>query len=650
MRALFNKQDGALKRVLLLCLFFFISHSIFSQEVSIFLPNQDSILTDYINRRKVEVRDSTKLAEKMDTLRVYKKIKHFAEKRRFTKWLYELAFVDPEPKEYPETPVTINETKDEKKEVNPYINYENAVIRDIKIIVYDPFGHSVNDTFARRINIAERVGNVAHVKSRQWMINNRLLFHKNDTVNPLELSETERLLRGAVFVNDARVTIEPTSSPDSVDIRVVVLDKWSITIPVLITDVSGNAKFRNQNLMGLGQQFEQYIGFKKPDVFEYNGFYGIDNIDNTYISGRLAYAAATSGTNVGVSFDRGFFSPLTPWAGGLSLNTSWSYYYYTDPVDSTAQKVKTNVFSYDAWTGRAYKLSKEKSIFNLSTNIISGWRFYKNTYLNRPSPDFDPLHTLYNTSAFVGNIGFAVQEYYKDKYIHRFGANEDVPEGMIVQYIYGGIKKQYAELRYYSGIEIARAKHLKFGYVSATLSYGVFFNKYVANDITTHLNLYYFSNLRRTGHWYFRQFIYYNFVYGANKLFNETVTLSGSELYGFNPGTLTGNTKMVINSETVAYAPYKFIGFKFAPVLLAGFGMIGDPQHPIAQSNLYQGYSLGVMIRNENLVSSTFQFSFGYYPFLPDGQNSVWSYNPVTSFTLRVRGFAVSKPEFISYY
>jgi hypothetical protein len=107
---------------------------------------------------------------------------------------------------------------------------------------------------------------------------------------------------------------------------------------------------------------------------------------------------------------------------------------------------------------------------------------------------------------------------------------------------------------------------------------------------------------------------------------------------------------MVINSETVAYMPYNLAGFRMAPVFLAGLAMLGDPQHPLLQSRMYQGYSLGLMFRNENLLSSTFQFTFGFYPFLPDGQNDVFRYNPVGSFTLKVRGFYAPKPEFVGYY
>ena len=137
------------------------------------------------------------------------------------------------------------------------------------------------------------------------------------------------------------------------------------------------------------------------------------------------------------------------------------------------------------------------------------------------------------------------------------------------------------------------------------------------------MKLYYFSDLAKRGRWFFRQFFNYNLVHGENKISKETLTLSPDEMYGFTGTSLSGNTKMVLNSETVAYLPYNIIGFRFAPILMGGFGMIGDPMNRLLQSRLYQSYSLGVMVRNENLLSSTFQFSVGMYPFLPEGGNYV---------------------------
>lgn len=584
-------------------------------------------------------------SENKDSLKLYKKLKKVAYKYKMTTWAYDMLFIDPEPKEYPKHPAS-----KEEKNVNPYLKYQGRIIRNINITVYDPFGYSVADTTPRKVNLSQKAGNNLHIKTRKWVIHNKLLFKRNDSLSALNLSETERLLREAVNVNDARISVTSLKSKDSVDVNVVVLDKWPVTIPILVTDMRANARFRNLNLFGLGQQFEHYTGYTRAGVLDYNGFYNIANIDNTYISSRFSYQKNTDGTLLSLAFDKPFYSFLASWAGGVAVNHSWRSYLHNDTTVAITRALPLNNLGYDVWAARAFKISKSKTLLSQSTNLIVGGRFYQTTYLNRPSFEtIDTLHTNINTTAFIGNFGIAVQQYYKDKYIYRFGANEDVPEGLIVQILYGGLKREFNKLRYYSGFEIARAKHFDFGYLSATFSYGIFYNRGLSTDVTTNYQLYYFSDLKRKGKWFFRQFLNFNIVHGENKLAKETITIRPDELYGFSNGTLAGNTKMILNSETVAYMPYKLVGFRFAPVLMAGLGVIGDPQHRVTRSRLYQGYSLGIMVRNENLLSSTFQISIGLYPFLPEGGNYVFKYNPVTSFTLRVRAFAVSAPSFVAY-
>lgn len=586
-----------------------------------------------------------KTEEEKDSLKFYRKIKTFAYKRKLTRMAYDAVFVDPKPVEYPKEPAST-----EEKIVNPYLKYEGKVIRHIRINVYDPFGYSITDTVPRKITRLEHAGNRAHTTTRKWIIVNKLLFEENKPLNPLELSETERVLREARYINDVTIFITPSrTSMDSVDVNVTVVDKWPVTIPFLVTDVFVNAKFRNYNLFGAGQTFEQFAEIRRPNLLAFYGSYTIDNIDNTYITATLFYQTNKDITQTSISFDRGFYSPLARWAGGVYLSKAWGFYDYKDSLGET-QRAHSDYINYDVWGAKSFKLSKDTSIFNQSTNIITGGRYYANEYQRRPNTDIDPGRSQLNSYGVVGNVGFAIQQYYKDKYIYRFGANEDVPEGIIIQYIYGGLKVESKKMRYYSGIEVARAKHFnRLGYISATFGYGVFFNRHVPNDVTLRYNLYYFSNLLKKGRWYFRQFLKYDYVFGENKISNERITINSDDLYGFDAGSLSGTVKMVLNSETVAYLPYNLIGFRLAPVITAGLGMIGSPERHLAKSNLYQAYTLGLMVRNENLLSSTFQVSFGMYPFFPDGGHYVLKYNPIASFTLRVRSFTVSKPSFISY-
>lgn len=580
-----------------------------------------------------------------DSLRIYKKIKRVAYRHKYTRMAYDAVFVDPEPKEYSTQP-----EKKEGENVNPYLKYQDKIIKSVKVIVHDPFGYSVTDTVLHPVNTMQRFGNKAHITTRKWVIINKLLFEENKLLDALSVSESERLLRASIYVNDAKIFVSGPEESDSVEVTVVVLDKWPVTVPFLITDISANARFRNDNLFGLGQQFQQYAGWRRSDnLLDYSGFYNIANLDNTYISANLGYDTNRDGTQVSLAFDRPFYSPLASWAGGAAAVKAWNVYRYKDTIDQSPRSLHLDYFSYDLWAAKSFKISRDTDLFNQSTNIIVGGRYYETDYQRRPPFSIDKGHSFQRSQAYVGNVGFSIQQFYKDKYIYRFGASEDVPEGLIVQWLYGAFKKEELRIRYYTGFEVARAKHFHFGYLSATYAYGVFFNTGTANDITMNGKLNYFTDLRKIGRWYLRQFVDFNIVHGENKLSNETVSLTADDMYGFSSGNVVGKTKMVLNLETVGYAPYNIIGFRLAPILMVGMGMLGSPQHRILNSQLYQAYSLGVMVRNENLLSSTFQVSFGYYPYIPGGGNNVLTYNPVTSFTLRVRVFSISKPAFVSY-
>lgn len=579
-----------------------------------------------------------------DSVKIYKKLKEVSDKSRFTRFIYNSVFVEPGPAEYPSEP-----TSSEEKIVNPYLKHENKIIRKVSIIVMDPFGKSIADTIKKRTNILQRAGNGLHVSTRKKIIDNKLLFKVNDTLNPLSISESERLIRQSAFINDAKIVITGQVNSDSVEITVLVIDKWNITIPVVVTDVYAYARFQNQNLFGFGQQFEQYAKITRPDKMDYSGYYTISNIDHTYISSRLYYETNSDGTGAGLAFDRPFYSPLAEWAGGVSAYKAWKYFQYTDSVTGANKYLHLNSSTYDMWLGKSIRINSKKKFFNQSTNFIVGERAILHFFDNRPSFEIDKAKANQNSATFIGNIGFAVQQFYKEKFIYRFGATEDVPQGLIIQFLYGAAESELGATKYYLGGEIARAKHVTIGYFSANVSYGMFIGSQRNNDITTSLKINYFSDLFRMRKWYLREFVNYNFVYGINKMPYEKLTLSSEEMYGFNGGGIDGNSKMVVNLETVAYAPYNLVGFRFAPTLLTGIGMLSDENHPMNKSTVYQSYAIALMVRNENLLNSTFQVSFGMYPIQPDGQNNIFKYNPITSFTIRVRSFSIGRPEFITY-
>jgi hypothetical protein len=587
-------------------------------------------------------------AQQKDSTDIYRKIKKYAYKRKFTKFLYEGVFRDP-PAPVPPSLSNKKSLSNQQKQIDPNAAFVGKTIRQIIVQVYDPFGHSVNDTLVHEISSLQKLGNRAHITTRTIIIRNLLLFKKNQKVDILKITESERIIRQAIYVNDARIYLS-AAGHDSVDVKVIVQDRWSWDVEAEITSpTDGNVTFRDRNLGGLGQQFNQTVYHDFSDKqSEYQGHYNINNIGNTYLSSMLSYSTKKNYQQVGLAINRFFFSPLTKWAGGATGFKTWDRYKYLE--DSVAKSVPLEYFSSDYWIGRSFNPRKGNSIDKKSRNISVAIRYTGTHYQKRPSFELDTNRINLHSSLYIGSVGYSVRKYYKDKYIYRFGANEDVPEGWLAQILYGILDKEQNKLRYYTGFELSWGKHYdRLGYIGGALAYGNYFNKGVRDDAAINAGLTYFSDLIKIGRWYIRQFAYYRFVYGINKTKLQTISFSRGEMYGLNSALLKGTRKMVLDLETVIYTPYSLIGFRFAPVVLIGIGMVDKEQPKFFNTRVYQSYAAGVLIRNENLLVSSFQFTVGVYPYTVPGNNTHFKVNPIASFSLKVSGFAASKPNPIMY-
>jgi len=587
-------------------------------------------------------------AQQRDTLAIYKKIKEVAYKSKVSKLIYHAIFVDIAPKKYEGKPLT---NKEKKKD--PNLRFNGMVIRKITFQVYDPFGYSVNDTTQRATNPLQKIANRYHVTTRHKVLENLLLFEKNDTVDLLKISESERIIRQSRYINDARIYI--TSVPgkknrDSVDVKVVVHDKWAIDAGIGLSTTSGNIDLTDRNILGLGQRYEQEVSYNVDGNYRFANRYNMANIRHSYVSSDLFFANTNDVTQVGLSFDRPFYSALATWAGGVYGSKSWGSYFYADTLEQRMVKTDLDHINTDAWIGRNIKPFKGLSDDEKTSNFLLGLRYVGAQYQKRPSFEIDTTRANSNSSLYLGNVGFSLSKYYKDQYIFRFGANEDVPQGVTIQWVYGLLEKEFRVPRYYAGFELSGGWHFKkLGYISAYSGYGTLFNKGFAGNATINAGIIYFGDLAKSVKWYYRPFVYVKYIGGINKLPGESIGLRSDELYGFNTGEVRGKSKLLLNVEGVAYAPYNFLGFKFAPVVLAGIGLLGTDDIKMFDGPLYQAYAIGLLMRNENLLSSSLKITLGWYPPINGKEAARFKLNPVATFTLKVRSFGVSRPEMVAY-
>lgn len=582
-----------------------------------------------------------------DSAAIYGKLHAYSKKHKVARWIYEGVFVEPVAEDEEPAPA-----KKPAKRVDAFRKYKGKVIRHVQVYVNDPFGYSVEDTAQAPTDRLQRIGNGLHVRTHEQVVRGLLLVKERERVDPLKLTESERLLRASPVVNAARITVRRVSgAADSVDVVVFVLDKWSIDVVGDISTSDGSITVRDRNLLGFGQRFEQGVGYSlgalRPEL---NGQYVVYNIADTYIGTSAFYATSGAQDQVGAEVHRDFFSPLTKWAGGAALTSTWTHNTTTDSTGAEIAMPRVRPVGLDTWAGRSFPLLNDTTLASQLSRIVVGVRYAQTRFTQRPPFEQDTLRTNSNTSLFLVGAGISQQQFYKERYLFRFGLTEDVPEGLLVRVNTGLRKRELLAPEPYIGAEVTRGRNYDaLGYLTATVAYGTFFQRGHGIDGALRVDVDYFTDRLTFGKWHLRQFVKLRSTVGFNRT-RERLTLNGQQLYGFSSEVVSGTRKSVLGFQTVLYAPFSFLGFRIAPVALFGLGTVDEEHDPWLTNRIYPAFAIGLLVRNEYLLVKTFEVSIGFYPDVPGSANATTVFNPISGFDLGARGYAFSRPEEVGYY
>jgi hypothetical protein len=576
-------------------------------------------------------------------------IYRFSNETRLGKFLFKNLYDKPQQES---KPIDNMQSRQKQDRIN---KFEGKIIRNVYFKTLDPFGTEVDDTLILKRGFVEDIGNRINIGTRQSNIQSLILFKKGDEIDPLRIKESERLLRRQEYIRDARILVPANTkrNADSIDLIVVVQDRWSINASIGASTTSSDFRVTESNLLGTGSRITQagQYDIPKGKFSNWQGELSDNNIKNTYVDGRMFYNISPLLRFHGINFNRTFFSPLTKWAGsaGISRFNETKEYTVSDGIIIPA-KLSYNIS--DVWLGRSVKINQ--NFENGRTNsLIIGARYVKTDYVERPSPGLDTISTFSDGNLYLFSLGFSSRRYYKDKKIYRFGNTEDIPEGRSFNAVFGLIDESNTNY-IYNGLKYSAGQHImNFGYLSGSVQYGVYYNNYIASRGVFTVDASYFSDLWSKGKWNMRQFVYMQVTNGLNRLANDAISLNGrgtEGLYGFNSFAVLGQNKTLLKFESIIYTPFNFAGIQVASVVFAGFGKIGRPLYAnVNPSTVYQAYGLGLLLRKENLVVNTIQISIGFYPNIPTGTGTNFKYNPIGINNLNLRDFDVSKPELINY-
>lgn len=574
----------------------------------------------------------------------YQKIETVSKKNKLTRQLHRLIFKS--------TAVTKTKKKPSQNETD-YTLYDGKIIRKVTIQTLDPFGYSESDTAKKPKYFSEKAGNILHIKTKNFAIRNTLLFKENQIFNSSKIEETERLIRSQRFVR--RVSIQPENSSesnDSVDITITVLDSWSLIPNASITTSKAGYELLERNFIGSGHSWDNRYQHDLDDKRRaFSSRYIIPTIKNTYIQTTLNYQMDLNKDYVKyIQIERNFFSPLTRWAGGLLLENRL----FKDSLSDMNSNFELQTFKYgtiDSWGGHSFPVFQNNADYKNSTNLIATLRYFKRNYERRISQDFDPFDFYTNETFWLSGIGISSRKFVKDEYIFNYGITEDVPIGKYYG-ITTGVQHKNSNSRMYVGARATLGNYFKWGYFSTNYEYGTFFNNGKNEQSAFVAQLYYFTPLYEPGEWKIRQFFKSNMIFGGHRLDIKGDQLSINEsngIIGFNDSKLFGDKKMVFSFQTQSYSPWQWAGFRFNPFFNYSLAFIGNSENGFNKSQGFSKIGLGVLLSNDYLVFSSFQFSIAFYPKIPNEGENIFKMNNFSTSDFGYLDFEINEPRTVIY-
>ena len=592
-----------------------VQDSVFFFQRDTFLPTVLAPIETYEKQAMVYFPDSLIL----DSLRYeYTKIKGFAYKRKLTKELYKMIFINPRPNR-----VNVMRTQNSEER---FEQFRGKIIRDISIKVLPPYGSGIYDTTYHESDLGwlKDAANKTHLTTAESVLRKQLTIKPGIELRPFELVQNEILMRRLDYIDDATMMVSMNSiDTNQVDICIICKDELSWGGKVESDLLSSfELGVENKNFLRLGHVVSYEFDFDNDKDKQWGNKleYKVNSLWGTYINVTGFYQNDHREKKVLFKLERPFLTNQMKWAGGIEAGR---VYYSQKVPDRDLSRLRT-LFDYhfhDIWFGRSFHLPIR---YRYNQNMYVTSRYYNTTFKNRPIVNDDLNHFYYDRSNYLSAFTYAKIKYYKANLIYDFGRTEDIPSGLYLNMTSGFEKSEYEN----------------FGYLGSELRYS-YFNEFIERyyEFRVEVGSYvgengfergllklagnHISSLYSLGSLKYRYYSSVRYAKSFRSYPTDYLYLEETDIKDFTSDTIKGDQKISISLSSTFFLPYIKKGFRSSVSVYLDAGMLSSEGNALLKSTAYCGMGLGLNLRNDNLIIKNLSLSFTFYPVVPTDSRSI---------------------------
>ncbi len=497
--------------------------------------------------------------------------------------------------------------------------FSDKIIRNITLLQVPVMEGSVYDTVKVNVSDFGKFWDRIHIDTRPWVLRNNLKFASGDVLDPGELADNERLLRGLPFMEDAKIYVHQTSLlSDSVDLVVVTKDNIPMGLDGEVRDVDYYVLGPyTQNFLGVGHRASgkiQYNGGYDP-LWGYGAGYAVNNAFGLFVNTSLALSRTYQSEYLQYKAEKDFLTRQTRLGGAFTyenLKTSEGYTLNTpDSIYTVVDTFRHSVLG--VWAGVSLFPGNKAS--SLLVNVAGNYE--KKLYLERPEIRLDTNFRFHDHENYLLAFTLRKTAYVNTTKLLGFGVVEDIPTGLNLQVI-TGIQETYYFHRSYLGMRAEMAGLRAGGGIhSLKLASGAYDNGGKAEDVVLGIRYFNFSKLYKVGALQLRSVFSTSYTSLISPHYTSNLNF-GNQVRGLNQYGIYGNSSFTLRYQPVFFTHFYWLGFRLSFYPYCDLGWISLSEHFRGKKDFYGAYGVSWSFKNESFTFPALNFNVGYYPLLAE--------------------------------